>query len=638
MNLSRRTLLKTGWFVCACLFVLLLSLTGAFKDYESYLYDLRLSWRPQLKTADEAVIIEVSDDTLKNLGVWPLPRDFHATLVDVFRQLGARAVVFDILFSEPTLYDTEFSSAIKESGRVYLPVAFYIDQKKTDRKLVPETSLMVADVVGTLAAGACGIGHINVFLDADGKVRQVPLFVKYQGRLVPQLGFLAACGSLGLDVRRVVFAQDRVVIDGKMSVPVAGLNSFLVNYPAKWQDSFRHFSYFEVLKSFSRQKEGQKPDLDLSFFRGKTCFIGLTAAGTSDFRPVPLENNYPLVGLQASVFSGLLTRQFIMPAGDLPNALVALLIFAAGLMVCQRLNPLKALLGSVILGAAYFIAAVALFIFFGIWVDLFLPLAIVLAVYLVSTVSRFFEETKKRGLLEKELEIAHTIQQSFLPQGEVLFDRLDISFLIQPAKFVAGDLFDFVNIDDHRCGVLIGDVSGKGVPASLIMAQIISLFRIFSSRIPDAAGVLQAINKELVGRISARFVTCTYLIVDTAAKKVSAASAGHAPLLLYGGRTGTVTEVGAGAGLPLGIDESVSYENAVFDFGESDKVVIFTDGLTEARNVRREEFGIEKVKEVVAAHAREKSSDVAAAMMEALDRFTLHCPQHDDITLIVLGR
>jgi len=176
------------------------------------------------------------------------------------------------------------------------------------------------------------------------------------------------------------------------------------------------------------------------------------------------------------------------------------------------------------------------------------------------------------------------------------------------------------------------------VPASLIMAQIISLFRIFSSRIPDAAGVLQAINKELVGRISARFVTCTYLIVDTAAKKVSAASAGHAPLLLYGGRTGAVTEVGAGAGLPLGIDEGVSYENAVFDFGESDKVVIFTDGLTEARNVRREEFGIEKVKEVVAAHARKKSSDVAAAMMEALDRFTLHCPQHDDITLIVLGR
>lgn len=630
--------MKTGWFACACLFVALLSLTGMFNDYESYFYDLRLSWRPQLKTADEAVIVEVSDDTLKNLGVWPLPRDFHATLVDVFRQLGARAVVFDILFSEPTLYDTEFSRAIKESGRVYLPVAFYIDQKKADRKFVPETSLTVADVVGTLAAGARGIGHINVFLDADGKVRQVPLFVRYQGRFVPQLGFLAACDSLGVDARRVALTQGRAVVDGKISLPVAGLNSFLVNYPARWQDSFKHFSYFEVLKSFARQQEGRKPDLDLSFFRGKTCFIGLTAAGTSDFRPVPLENNYPLVGLQASVFSSLLTRQFITPAGDIPNALIALFIFAAGLMVCQRLNPLRALLGSAILGSAYFVIAVVLFIFFGIWVDLFLPLAIALAVYLVSTVSRFFEETKKRVLLEKELEIAHTIQQSFLPQGGVLFDRLDISSLIQPAKFVAGDLFDFVKIDDHRCGVLIGDVSGKGVPASLIMAQIISLFRIFSSRVPDAAGVLQAINKELVGRISARFVTCLYLIVDTAAKKVSAASAGHTPLLLFGGRTGAVTEVEAGAGLPLGVDEGASYESAVFGFGEGDKIVIFTDGLTEARNARREEFGIEKVKEVVAAHARKKAKAVAAAMMEALNRFTLHCPQHDDITLIVLGR
>ncbi len=613
-----------GWFACACLFVLLLSLSGALKDYEAYLYDLRLAWRPPLKTAGEAVIIEVSDDTLKNLGVWPLPRDFHATLVDILKQLGAKAVVFDILFSEPTLYDTEFSRAIKASDRVYLPVAFYIDQKKIDRELIPDSSFMVADVVGPLAEGARGIGHINIFLDTDGKVRQVPLFVGYRGRLVPQLGFLAACGSLGLDARRIAFAQGRIIIDGKVSLPVAGCNSFLVNYPARWQDSFRHFSYFEIIKSFGRLREGLKPDLDLSVLRGKTCFVGLTAAGTSDFRPVPMENNYPLVGLQASVFNSILTRQFITPAGDIPNAFIALLIFAAGLMICRRLNPLKALVGSVVLGAAYFVVAVVLFIFAGVWVDLFLPLAIVLSVYLVSTVLRFFEETKKRVLLEKELEIAHAIQQSFLPQGEVSFDRLDISSLIKPAKFVAGDLFDFVKIDNHRCGVLIGDVSGKGVPASLIMAQIISLFRIFSSRIFDAAGVLKAINKELVGRISARFVTCTYMI-------------GHTPLLLYRGATGAVAEAGGGAGLPLGIDEDVSYENGVFDFSIGDKIVIFSDGLTEARNVRREEFGIERVKDVIAAQGRRKSSQVVAGMMEALNRFVLHCPQHDDITLIVLG-
>jgi sigma-B regulation protein RsbU (phosphoserine phosphatase) len=169
------------------------------------------------------------------------------------------------------------------------------------------------------------------------------------------------------------------------------------------------------------------------------------------------------------------------------------------------------------------------------------------------------------------------------------------------------------------------------------MAQIISLFRIFSSRIFDAADVLKAINKELVGRISARFVTCTYMIVDTQAGKVSAASAGHTPLLLYRGATGAVAEAGGGAGLPLGIDEDVSYENGVFDFNTGDKIVIFSDGLTEARNVRREEFGIERVKDVIAAQGRRKSSQVAAGMMEALNRFVLHCPQHDDITLIVLG-
>jgi CHASE2 domain-containing sensor protein len=589
--------------------------------------------------SDEIVLIEISDDSLKNLGVWPLPRDFHAALVDVLRKKGARMVIFDILFSEPTLYDEVFSGVVKEAGNVYFPLAMYIDEKKTDKKRVPQAPLILADLVPSLSAEARGLGHINVFLDADGKIRKIPLFVKFEDRLIPQMGFKAACDRLGYEAQDVTFAKNRLIIDGKLSIPVVGEDCFLVNYPGLWQKSFQHLSYFEILKAYTQEKEGKEPSLDLAVLKDKVCFVGLTAAGTSDFRAVPLETVYPLVGLQASVFNSLVNQQFITYVGDLANALIALFLFVLSLVLCLRLGPIKALLGNFILGFTYLVISVVSFLVAGVWMDLFLPLLTVIAVYVISTAARFFAETRKRVLLEKELEIAQSIQKSFLPQGEVDFKGLDISSSIQPAKYVAGDLFDFVRISDTKLGVLIGDVAGKGVPASLIMAQIISIFRVLARQPCDGAAViLDAINKEIVGRISTRFATCMYLVVDTAQNKVCVASAGHGPLLLYKKKTRATVEIELNAGFPLGISLESSFDNVFFDIEEGDKIVIFTDGLTEARDVRASEFGVERIKKIVTENGGEAPSRMAASLMEGVGHFAVHCVQHDDMTLIILGR
>lgn len=638
MDLSRKVLFKAGLFFVSCLIVLLLSFSGAFNDYEAFLYDLRFRLRPPIVPADEIALVEISDDTLKNLGLWPLPRDFHATLMEVLKELGVRMVVFDVLFSEPTVYDDEFSRALRTAGNVYLPLAFTIDEKPVDREKVPETSHILADLIPALSAQARGRGHINVYLDSDGKVRMVPLFVRYKGELVPQLGFKAACDRLGLDTKAAQFSRGRLIIGKRLVIPVLGRNCLLVNYPARWENSFRHFSYFEILNAYAKQKEGRKTDIDLTELKNKVCFIGLTAAGTSDFQAVPLESHYPLVGLQASVFNSLLKQQFITPAGAAANALAALLVFLISIAFCLRLSPVKACLGSLTLGTAYFVVNTGLFIFAGVWLDLFLPLFILFAVYMVLTAYRFFAESKKRALLEKELEIAQAIQKSFLPQGEVTFSGLDIASALKPAKFVAGDLFDFVKIDDKKFGLFIGDVSGKGVPASLIMAQIISLFRIFSRQSSDPGRVLGQINRELAGRISARFVTCMYVIIDTAGKKVFLASAGHGPLLLYQAGAGGVSEVELNAGLPLGISEDTAYDNVSFDMGTEDKIAVFTDGLTEARDAQAREFGADKVRKVIAQNGRKKCEEVCSRLIEALLEFTRSCPQHDDITLIVVGK
>jgi len=370
--------------------------------------------------------------------------------------------------------------------------------------------------------------------------------------------------------------------------------------------------------------------------KDKACFIGLTAAGASDLRPMPLDNIYPMVGLQASVFNSVVTGKFITDAGAPLNTLINLFVFILALVICLRLSPLKAFLGSIITIAVYFASAAGLFIIFNFWVDLFFPLLIVALTYIGVTAERFFQERKKRQLLEKELDIARSIQKSFLPSEIKELCGVKISAFMQPAKFVAGDLYDIVAVGAKRMGVFIGDVSGKGVPASLIMAQTISLFRIFSRTHPEAAQVLGALNKEFYGKFQGRFVTCLYIVIDPQGSIAEVASAGHAPVLVYRKSNNALTEIELSAKMPLGIMEDLEYNAVSFEVKAGDKIIVFTDGLTEARDREGREFGLENIRNTISKHAHASAQNLADSLKEEVAKFAKGAEQHDDITLIVL--
>lgn len=565
------------------------------------------------------MIIEISDDTLNNLGKWPLPRDFHASLINVLKEFGVKSIVFDILFSEPTEHDDVFSEAIREAGNVYLPVAFYLPAVSPGRSdPAVESPGLLAGPRDLFVKSAKGTGHINVFVDSDGKVRSVPLFVRFDNKIFPQLALKVANDYLGAGH-----------FDLKAVVP------FQVNYPGLWETSFRHLSYFEVLKSYSGLKKGIKSELDLSLLKNKICFIGLTATGTSDLQPVPLENIYPLVGLQASVLNSILTGKFIRDTGILPNTLINLFLFFACLIICIRFAPLRAFFGALGLAAAYFILALVLFIF-GLWVGLFNPLLILAATYIVITLYRFLAEIRRRELLEKELEIAREIQKSFLPEDVKMPQGLPVFVSFEPARFVAGDLYDIHKISADKGGVLLGDVSGKGVPAALIMAQAISIFRLFSRNNPACGEVLTKLNAELYEKLSGRFITGVYLVIDSKSGSAVISSAGHLPVILYHKKTGAITELDGCGGLPLGVMEGALYEGQSFKMEEQDKVVFFTDGVTEARNINGEEFGIDRLKELVLAGGGLPGKELLEKIKFELHKFAKGAKQHDDISLIIL--
>ncbi len=633
---NKTRLIRTGLFIFTCL---LIGLAGWFRPLERYellWYDLqmRMSRKPQINK--NIAVIEIADDTLNNLGKWPLPRDFYASLIKVLSEYQARAVVFDILFSDPTLYDKQLSAQIQDSGNVFLPVAFDLRTPQYKDGFITSKS-MIAGLRENLQKSAAGTGHINVIVDPDGKIRRVPLYINYQNKLVAHLALETACNILKVNPEKIHLKNRQAVIDDSLRIPSYSNAEILVNYPGAWPQSFVHLSFFDILKAYSNRQKGKKADIDLNSLKDKICLIGLTATGTQDLKPTPVENSYPMLGLQASVLNSIIEKDFIIKASPFFNILLNLLIFTSAFLICWRLALFKALTACTALAIFYCLISLGLFFAFGFWIDFILGLALIIFTYIGFTLYRFIDESKKRHLLEKELDIAHQIQESFLPDKISEPAGTKIHPFMKPAKFVAGDLYDIINIDTHKIGVFIGDVSGKGVPAALIMAQTVSLFRIFAKDNDDPAGVLNLLNKELSGVLTGRFVTALYMIIDTVRQTLKVACAGHNPVIAYNCKEDMVKEILAKAGgPPLGISDTIEYTQAETNLAYTDNLIAYTDGISEAKNKYDEEFGIDKIKKILFDMKNSNPGQINTAIYESLNRFTKGCIQHDDITLITI--
>ncbi|MFH1621836.1 MAG: CHASE2 domain-containing protein [Candidatus Omnitrophota bacterium] len=635
MTIDIRKRSKVLSIILVILIFSFLAFFKVFSNHELTFYDLLFKIRPPLKTHQDLIIVEISDDTLKNLGQWPLPRDFHASLVDILSEFKAKMIIFDMFFSEPSVYDNFFSDSMKKAGNVYIPEVFDIDSKVERKYALPRAKGKISGEP-LFKDSSNFAGHINTFVDSDGKIRRIPLFIEYNSRLIPQLALNTACKYLGLNIEKVSFRKREVIINDKINIPVSFENALLINFPSDWKSSFTHLSYFEILKSYKDFKEGKSPKIDLNILKDKVCIIGLTASGTSDVRAIPLESSYPLVGVQASVFNSIIQSKFIKEIPPIFSAIISLLVFFLALNISFKFRPLKAFL--LILGTilTYFLLAALIFVFVRLWIDIFLVIFIITSVYTGSTIYKFLDEIKKRQILEKELQIARDIQKSFLPKDINEFGSVKIVSFMEPAKFVAGDLYDIIPLDERRLGIFIGDVSGKGVSASLIMAQTVSLFRVFARSLDSPAKILNQLNTELCKILQGRFVTALYLIVDTQSRLITASCAGHNPIILYSSVDDKILEVLPVSGPPLGVLDSLEYEPFQRTIAKNDKFLLYTDGISEARNKRGEEFGIEKVKEILFSNKASSAKHIIDTLNKEVSRFQQGLLQYDDITLILL--
>ncbi len=253
------------------------------------------------------------------------------------------------------------------------------------------------------------------------------------------------------------------------------------------------------------------------------------------------------------------------------------------------------------------------------------------------TQQRLEQERIEHARVQQELEVARNIQQASLPKEVPTLEGWQISPYYQPAREVGGDFYDFHLLSEGRLGVVVGDATGKGVPAALVMSTTCGMLQLAAQALGSSSPgkVLERVNETLLARIpSNMFVTCFYCVVDGGSGRLRYANAGHD--LPYLHRNGDTEELRA-RGMPLGLMPRMGYEEkeTMLDAGEA--ALLYSDGLVEAHDPKGEMFSFPRLRELVAEHGEDQS--LGDILLEELYSFVGEgWEQEDDITFLTLRR
>jgi phosphoserine phosphatase RsbU/P len=251
--------------------------------------------------------------------------------------------------------------------------------------------------------------------------------------------------------------------------------------------------------------------------------------------------------------------------------------------------------------------------------------------------SRLLEESIEKERLEKELDVAREIQRKILPLTAPDFPNLQISSVFIPAFEVGGDYYDFFKINESKLGFVIADVSGKGITAAFIMAEIKGIFESLSKTIETPKEILIKANEILWKTLDSKtFVSAAYGYFDLKEKKLTFARAGHCPLFLL--RNNELKEIRP-SGLGLGLSDNDYFKNSLeeysIDLHENDTIVLYTDGITEAKNELLEDFGDQQFLKVLQSNINLDTEELSNKIIQEISVFSSGHEQYDDITLVI---
>jgi sigma-B regulation protein RsbU (phosphoserine phosphatase) len=267
--------------------------------------------------------------------------------------------------------------------------------------------------------------------------------------------------------------------------------------------------------------------------------------------------------------------------------------------------------------------------------DLELLTAIASSAAIAIENARLYQVAVEKGRMERELQMAHDVQASLLPRETPQVAGWEFAARWQPAREVAGDYYDFIPLGEGQLGLVIADVSDKGMPAALFMALTRSMVRASVGSAPSPAeGIAHANRLICADATGGMFVTLFYALLNPANRELTYVNAGHNPPLLYGADQDQLTKL-LRTGMALGVLEDSCYEQQTLYLNPDDFVLLYTDGVTDATNTQIQDFGMERLERVVLDHRHTPAVDILAGLERAIHDFAGSAAPFDDTAIVV---
>jgi len=674
------------------LLLVFLALPLAFPD-QSPLKRLRLAWfdlyqitLPRERQSGPVTIIAVDEQSLRQIGQWPWPRTILAELIERLANRGALAIGLDILMPERDqtspealasrmdpdydavidalasmpAHDALLGYTIKRFPVVLGAAGFDASAPSTSAGLrtwpvvvsggeITQRVRHYPYALASLArfqASASGQGMLSADLER-GVLRRVPLVSLIGNTMVPALSIellrvAMGAGSTGVEVDHGAITAVSV---GDLRIPTQPGGEIWVHFTRFMPE--RYIPAVSVLQDRA----------DNEYIKDKIVIVALTGLGLIDYKTTALGEYVPGVDAHAQLIESFFDQRFLQRPVWAPWAEVAILIVLGALLIrfvpsMRRYIAVFTLLGML---AGLILAGFIAFAWGGRLFDaasLIASLCVLFAGLIASALVQADRErrTSQRSLrlareatarVAGELEAARRIQLGVLPRSETSFpgeQRFDLAAEIEPARAVGGDLYDFFMLDRDRLFLLVADVSGKGIPASLFMSVTKALTKSIALRTGhDASRVLTQANVEISrDNPESLFVTAFAAVLDVRSGHMRYWTAGHdTPFLLSRSAAHQIDR--SASGPPLCVVEDFDYHAQELQLSPGDGLVLFTDGISEAEDSQGNLYGKERIARCLAGLSPQApAAEALRAIRTDVKAFVAGAAASDDLTLLVL--
>jgi serine phosphatase RsbU (regulator of sigma subunit) len=659
----------------------------AWSPVRNLLFDAYQRLMPRQVSHNKVVIVDVDDRSLAVFGRWPWPRTRLARLIEETHRLGAVAIGLDMIMPEAddlslakvvsdrkdlseTLRgalaslpsnDTVLANTLRQLPTVISRAAL-VDGAADDVASRRQTPVVVAggsplpylpsfkghlSNIPELEAAASGLGYLNDTRDPDGVVRAMPLVIAVNGDPAP---------AFAMELLRVATRQSHYTVRSN-GAGLLGIQLGTSFIPTDADGRIRlHYSPAFAGRGVSAAAI-LRGELAPGALANQVAIIGVTAVGISDVAATPVAARMDGVDIQAQVIENILdgTR---LQRPDVARWLELLGFVVLALLLIlflPRLAPTYGVL--VFLAGASALGLVSWLSFQGsgfLYDPTFPAAGNGLIVALLLTAGFSASDRRRRELdaaleaarverfrIAGELRAAREIQMGMLPDPkaiEGLPANVEFFAMLEPAQEVGGDLYDGFMLDDHRFCFLIGDVSGKGVPASLFMALTKTLCKSLARREQVPLGqLLRSVNEDISRDNPAfMFVTAVIGVIDVRSGELDLCIAGHdAPILLRVNQPPQLLEDARGP--PLGVIDDFPYEPGQIKLESNDILLLITDGITEAADQQYNMYGSARLLQCFSGNGMPLTATVVCEKLYAdVKRFTQGAPVSDDITIMAL--